>query len=216
VNLISRISDKIQSIMARRHNTSYGGDKPIYPKTSAGGLKIHLGAGPINIQGWVNIDARKAPHIHLCSEGFSLKEFTDGSISEIYMCHVLEHFSFEEVGSLVKHLRNKLTDNGVLRLSVPDFDKLCNVYQINGENLELIKFALMGGQDYPHNFHKSVFNKESLKKLLQECGFFDPVEWVTEEDFGCDLGDWSNKNFNTIGGSFSISLNMKALRKRDE
>ena len=27
------------------------------------GLRIHLGAGPINVQGWVNIDAREAPHI---------------------------------------------------------------------------------------------------------------------------------------------------------
>lgn len=212
MNLISRISAKIKAICVRRHGARYGGHKPVYPMTDSGGLKIHLGAGPINLQGWVNIDARQAPHVHLRSEGFALNEFVDGAISEIYMCHVLEHFSFEEVSEILGNLHKKLKVGGVLRLSVPDFDRLITVYQANGNNLELIKFALMGGQDYAHNFHKCVFNLEALSDQLAACGFEHIAEWNTLEDFGVHLGDWSETGFQTPEGEFPISLNIKAIK----
>jgi predicted SAM-dependent methyltransferase len=215
VSLISRISAKIKSISVRRHDARYGGHKPVYPKAGDGGLKIHLGAGPINIQGWVGIDARQAPHIHLRSEGFALNEFADGAVSEIYMCHVLEHFSFEEVGEILRNFHKKLKVGGVLRLSVPDFDRLITVYQANYNNLALIKFALMGGQDYAHNFHKCVFNRTALSDLLAACGFEHMAEWSTLEEFGVHLGDWSETGFQTPKGEFPISLNMKALKARD-
>lgn len=212
MNLISRISAKIKSIGVRRSEVRYGGHKPVYPKAGNGGLKIHVGSGSINIQGWVSIDARQAPHIHLCSEGFALKEFVDGSIGEIYMCHVLEHFSFEEIGEILRNFHRKLKIGGVLRLSVPDFDRLLTVYQANGNNLELIKFALMGGQDYAHNFHKCVFNRAALADLLVACGFAHIAEWNTIEEFGVHLGDWSETSFQTPRGEFPISLNMKAIK----
>lgn len=214
MSLISRISAKIKSIGIRRHDARYGGHKPVYPKAGDGGLKIYLGAGPINIQGWVSIDARQAPHIHLRSEGFALNEFADGAISEIYMCHVLEHFSFEEIGEILRNFHKKLKVGGVLRLSVPDFDRLVTVYQANGNNLELIKFALMGGQDYAHNFHKCVFNHAALAELLAACGFEHMTEWNTLEEFGVHLGDWSETGFQTPKGEFPISLNMKAIKAR--
>ncbi|WP_411882788.1 class I SAM-dependent methyltransferase [Polaromonas sp. YR568] len=212
MNLISRVRAKIKSIGDRKQQARYGGQRPVYPKSGDGGLKIHLGAGPINIQGWVSIDARQAPHIHLRSEGFALNEFADGAISEIYMCHVLEHFSFEEIGEILRNFRKKLKVGGVLRLSVPDFDRLVTVYQANGNNLELIKFALMGGQDYEHNFHKSVFNHAALAGLLASCGFEHATEWSTLEEFGAHLGDWSETGFQTPKGEFPISLNMKAIK----
>lgn len=212
MSLISRISAKIKSIGIRRHDARYGGHKPVYPKVSDGGLKIHLGAGPINLQGWVSIDARQAPHIHFQSEGFALNEFADGAISEIYMCHVLEHFSFEEAKSVLNTFYKKLKVGGVLRLSVPDFDQLIAIYHSSGNDLELIKLALMGGQDYEYNFHKGVFNRALLSNLLISCGFIGVQTWNTLEDFGIDLGDWSNKSFVTQTDNIQVSLNLKAIK----
>jgi hypothetical protein len=113
---------------------------PIYTNSVSNGLKVHLGAGPINIQGWLNIDARQAPHIHIVTEVLELNEFSNGSISEIYMCHVLEHFSLQEVDSLVAKFHEKLTKGGILRLSVPDFDKLVTVYQAEENDLSTIRW----------------------------------------------------------------------------
>lgn len=215
MNLLARVRDKIRSIKEWIVLSWHGGPPPIYSKHSHGGLKVHLGAGPVNLQGWVNIDARQAPHIHLCSDGFSLQEFADGAISEIYMCHVLEHFSFADVEAILNNLRRKLKVGGTLRLSVPDFDRLISAYQANGNDLELIRYALMGGQDYAYNFHKAVFNQASLSKLLTACGFVEVRTWKTEDEFGVHIGDWSETDFETSHGVFPISLNLKALKSTD-
>lgn len=212
MNFLSRISTKIKSIRDQRHVNRHGGFKPVYQKISDTGLKIHLGAGPINIQGWINIDARDASHIHLQSSGFDLNEFADRAVSEIYMCHVFEHFSFEESRSVLKTLHKKLKVGGVLRLSVPDFDQLLAIYHASGNDLEPIKMALMGGQEYEYNFHKSIFNKALLSNLLKSSGFVAVQTWRTLDDFGIDLGDWSNKGFDTPTGNIPVSLNIKAIK----
>lgn len=213
LNIVSRVARKIKSIVIDFQDRQRGGiAKPLYPDVRSSGLKIHLGAGPINIQGWINIDARGDSHIHLQSNGFDLKEFADGAVSEIYMCHVLEHFSFEETKKVLKTMHGKLKTGGVLRLSVPDFDQLVAIYHASGNDLELIKMALMGGQDYEYNFHKGVFNKTLLSNLLIFCGFDGVQAWSTLEDFGIDLDDWSNKSFETPAGDIPVSLNIKAVK----
>lgn len=184
----------------------------IYTASSSKGLRVHLGSGPINLQGWVNVDARYYPHIHLISEGFELREFVDGVIAEVYLCHVLEHFSFEEAATLLRMLRRKLAPGGLLRLSVPSFDRLINVYREADNNIDLIKFAIMGGQDYQYNFHKSIYNLKSLSLLLEETGFENVTEWKTLEDFGVDIGDWSSGTISVAGARWQISLNVKAIK----
>lgn len=213
MEIVRRIGQKIKSITNHLYNEREPKvDNPIYPNVRGSGLRIHLGAGPINIQGWINIDARDGSHIHLQSNRFDLKEFTAGGVSEIYMCHVLEHFSFEEVKTVLKTLHFKLRVGGVLRLSVPDFDQLIAIYQATGSDLELIKRALMGGQEYEYNFHKTVFNKSLLSDLLISCGFCHIQSWNTQDDFGIDLNDWSNKGFATPRGNILVSLNLKAMK----
>jgi hypothetical protein len=54
---------------------------------------------------------------------------------------------------------------GVLRLSVPDFDKLIDVYNASGKSMESITNRLMGGQDHQYNIHYSVFNYRRLSDL---------------------------------------------------
>lgn len=184
---------------------------PVYVAPMSPGLKVHLGSGPINIQGWINVDARSYDHVHVVSDGFELREFTDGAIAEIYLCHVLEHFSFEEAEALLKSLKVKLRAGGVIRLSVPSFDSLIEVYKQCGSDITKVQFALMGGQDYQYNFHKSLYNLKSLRQLLENCGYSNVLEWETLVDFGVDLGDWSNGTFATKQGAMSISLNLKAI-----
>lgn len=196
-----------------KHITSYSSEKRVvYTKQMEPGLKVHLGAGGVNIQGWINLDARNLPHIHLVTKNFELEEFVNGSISEIYLCHVLEHFSFAELDPILSTLHGKLRAGGLLRISVPSFDSMIDIYKNNGSKLDSIKLALMGGQEYEYNYHKSVFNKEYLSILLRNNGYTDIEEWATVADFGIDIGDWSNKSFKTNNGDVPISLNLKARK----
>jgi predicted SAM-dependent methyltransferase len=182
-------------------------------KDKRNALRIHVGCGPIDLAGWVNVDARPFPHVHIASNSVTLAEFADGAVGEIYLCHVLEHFSFEEVDELLATYQKKLSSGGVLRLSVPDFDLAIAAYQASGDDLEFIRMSLMGGQDYEFNYHKSIFNEKLLTKLLVKAGFSEVLPWSASSDFGCELGDWSDGQIKKKGiGAYPISLNLKAVK----
>jgi predicted SAM-dependent methyltransferase len=152
--------------------------------------KIHLGCGDIILNGWINIDARRADHVHINTDIIDLKEFSDQSVGVIYLSHVLEHFDFVESVKLLKLFYSKLKKGGILLISVPDFDALVNVYT-KTKNIEIIKRALMGGQDYEYNYHKSVYNKELLSSNLESIGFNNIEIYNPLEIFNINIGDFS-------------------------
>tara|TARA_B100001027_G_C16225639_1_gene312009 strand:+ start:343 stop:990 length:648 start_codon:yes stop_codon:yes gene_type:complete len=188
---------------------NYEKKPPIFTKKDSEGLKIHLGPGNVNLQGWINIDGLRMPHIHNIDKDFDLKEFNDNSISEIYLSHVLEHFSFQDSKSFLQKLKSKLKSNGTLRISVPDIDKILNAYN-STNNLKLLKNAIMGGQNTDLDFHKSIYNKIELENLLKEVGFKNISVWSTKDEFGKSIGDWSDFEHKINGQKFNLNLNLKA------
>lgn len=186
--------------------------EPIFTKMNSGGLKIHIGPGEINLQGWVNIDARNFSHVHIVADDMKLEQFAENSIDELYLCHILEHISFEEANEFIKLVGRKLKRGGVIRIAVPSFDSIVKIYSNNGNDFDSIKFALMGGQDYEYNFHKSMYDFDFLSNILARNNFTNIKSWSTEEDFGQSIGDWSDREFRTNNGPVLISLNIKATR----
>jgi len=180
---------------------------PIYTERKEG-IRLHLGSGEINLQGWVNIDAKEDPHIHITEKDFKLDYFADNSISEIYLCHVLEHFTSTEIDTLMKTFKNKLMPRGILRVSVPDFDSIIEIYKSGGKGIEKIHPILFGGQENPYNFHKSAFNKIKLKKLFKKFEFKNINEWDTKSTFGASIGDYSDQVINVANKRIPISLNI--------
>ena len=208
---IKKIINNIQRLKRAFNNRNL--PEPIFTKKNEKGLKIHLGPGDINLQGWVNIDARHFDHVHIVSDDMKLNEFNDNSVDEIYLCHVLEHISFEEAKSFISQMHKKLKSNGILRIAVPSFDAIIDIYNNNKNNLEIVKYALMGGQDYEYNFHKSIYNFSELEGLFLKAGFNNIKLWNPQEDFGQEINDWSSVNYPSSKGNICISLNVKAQKK---
>jgi len=190
---------------------NYNSRPPIKVYRDDNGPKIHIGPGEIDIKGWINIDGRALDHVHLITDNLSLKEFADGEVSEIYMCHILEHLSFEEVNDTLKIFYSKLKIGGIIRISVPNFKIISEIYS-NFDNIDLIKYPLMGGQDYSYNFHKSIYDFNSLKESLKITGYSEIELWDQQKDFGIEIGDWAAGKINTPKGKRYISLNVKAKR----
>ena len=209
-----KIIQKLKSIFNRQRSAFKNRNfpEPIFLPKDNKGIKIHIGPGDINLQGWINLDARHFSHIHIVSDNINLNEFTDNSITEIYLCHVLEHISFVEAEDFISQMYKKLKKNGILRISVPSFDSIIKIYQNNNLNLDLVKYALMGGQDYEYNFHKSIYNQDELENLYKKTGFSKVESWSTKEDFGQEIGDWSATYYNSNVGKIGISLNLKAIK----
>jgi predicted SAM-dependent methyltransferase len=182
---------------------------PVFAKKKGEGLRIHIGCGDINIQGWINVDARPAAHVHLITNSLSLDQFADGCAEEIYLCHILEHFAIDEINHLLELFNRKLAPEGIIRISVPSFDALLKIYESNSREVSSIQTALMGGQDYEYNFHKTIFNENSLRDLLTSAGFQNISSWNTLEAFGSELRDWSSAMFTSQDTIYPLSLNLK-------
>ena len=100
-------------------------------------MKLHLGCGKRFIPGYVHIDAVDYPHIDHITTIDNLSFIGDNSVDVIYNCHVLEHFKRRDVSRVLKEWRRVLKPDGILRVSVPNFATICQIYQ-RTDNIDLV------------------------------------------------------------------------------
>lgn len=186
---------------------------PPHPVNAGGEVLLHIGCGKIDSPEFINIDAQPYAHVHVVTDNIRrLPEFADSSADLIYMCHVLEHMRAPDVEAVLGEMRRILKPGGVLRISVPDFDRLLAVYKAAGEDLNAIHTQLMGGQDSQYNVHYCAFSHRSLSELLQKIGFAAVRPWDPAHCLHHDFKDRACKVI-TIGDQpFAISLNIEAVK----
>ena len=90
--------------------------------------KLHIGCGDRHIPGFIHVDVRKLPHVDYVTSADKLDMFEDDSVDLIYSCHVLEHFPKYQTEDVLKEWHRVLKPGGILRLAVPDFEKIVEVY----------------------------------------------------------------------------------------
>ena len=185
---------------------------PTIPQNPDGKILIHLGCGEKNAPGWINVDLLKLPHIHFLQDATNLSNFKTNFADLIYASHVLEHVPHQQTISVLKEWRRVLKPSGVLRLSVPDFDKIIHIYNSENKNIESIIKPLMGGQDYQYNFHQNVFNQNYLSFLLKQAGFSQVKSWYPQNAPYHTFSDWSSKLISVNNKKYPISLNLEAVK----
>jgi len=153
-------------------------------------MKLHLGCGKRYIPGFIHIDAVDYPHVDHVATIDNLSFIPDNSVDLIYNCHVLEHFKRKDVERVLLEWYRAIKPGGILRISVPDFAKLCEVYQREGK-IDLVIGALFGRQDYLYNIHYNVFDFTSLSDLLNRCGFTDVKTYDWRKTEHADMDDFS-------------------------
>ena len=187
--------------------------KPAPPENSDGKVLVHIGCGTTNSPEFINIDARPLAHVHIAtSEITSLADFGNGTVDLVYMCHILEHIKKGDLKNVLLEMNRVLKDGGVLRISVPDFDKLIDVYNASAKDMNAISNQLMGGQDHEYNIHYSVFNHQRLSELLKEVGFRKVVSWDPDNCEYHDFKDRASRKMKINGKEIMISLNLEAIK----
>lgn len=153
-------------------------------------MKLHLGCGKRFIPGFVHIDAVDYPHVDHVATIDNLSFIKTDSVDVIYNCHVLEHFKRRDVGRVLSEWQRVIKPGGTLRVSVPDFSKLCEVYQRQNQ-LDVVIGALFGRQDYLYNIHYNVFDLASLAQSLEEAGFINVHRYDWRQTEHSDIDDFS-------------------------
>lgn len=175
-------------------------------------VKLHLGCGNTPIKGFINVDILKIPGVDVICDLKDLGCFSDNSVDVIYASHFFEHFGTEEIPIIFKEMYRVIKENGEIRLSVPDLDKICQLYvknidwftPPNNPWLGLI----YGGQANQYDFHKTGFNYRWLKYLLQKAGFSEVEEVDNFQVHGVRDGSFANMPFG------KISLNVIAYKSK--
>lgn len=135
-------------------------------------MKIHVGCGKRNFgSSWVNVDKSVFPHV-THDDIFNLP-CASGEADIIYSSHVIEYFDREEIIELLKSWHRALKIGGTLRIAVPDFEVLARLYIEKCCDLSKILGPLYGKMVSGDNviFHKTIYDFDSLKSLLERCGF---------------------------------------------
>jgi len=177
-------------------------------------IKLHLGCGEKFIPGFVHIDIRKFPHIDYVSSVDKLDMFKNNSVDLIYACHLLEHFRRNQIEGVLKEWYRVLKPNGILRLAVPDFEKIVEVY-LKYKDLKLILGPLFGRQDYPENTHYVTFDFLTLSKILKKIGFKKIYRYDWQNTIHKDYDDYSQSYIPHMDKKHGIliSLNIEAIKK---
>lgn len=125
-------------------------------------VKLNVGGGDVEIDGFVNIDikngidARKLP-------------YPDNSVDVLYASHILEHFDYDkEVDAVLQEWVRVLRPGGLLQISVPDVSKYCR--DRNETNSFIYDRMFLGGHTDKNDRHGSVFDETKLKQAMGNAG----------------------------------------------
>lgn len=153
-------------------------------------INLHLGCGDKRLENFINIDCRNSFAVDEIDDIKKLKNYKKNSVDLIYCCHVLEHFGRNEYIEVLKRWHEILKPNGILRLAVPNFEKICEHYQQH-KNLPLLMGLLYGRQNYKENYHYTTFDHNCLEKDLIEVGFCQVRTWDWRETNHSHIDDYS-------------------------
>lgn len=172
------------------------------------GRKLHIGGREVSA-GWEILDVIPGDHVDHVGNANDLSRFDDGTFTEIYASHVVEHLDYKDELSLtLKEWRRVLAPGGVLRVSVPDIDILAHL-MLQRRTLDVnqrfkVMRMMFGGHVHPHDYHLVGLNQDFLSGFLNQAGFAD-LQRVTRH------GLFSDTSETQIAGTL-ISLNMTAER----
>ena len=182
-------------------------------------IKLNLGCWHRYIPGWVHIDLCDLPHIDYKSSIDDLSMFENETVDLIYSSHALEYFDRKQVNIVLKEWARVLKKDGVLRVAVPDFDALLSVYQKTND-LHKILGPLFGAMeiatetDVINLYHKTTYNFDSLKDVLESAGFGNVKKYRWQETVHKDYDDHSQAYYPHMDkeNGILVSLNLECKK----
>lgn len=143
--------------------------------------RLHLGAGPRSLPGWINSDL-VGGEIYL--DAARPLPFPDASLHYVYGEHVIEHLSERAARRLMGEARRVLRPGGVLRVTTPDVRKLIAMYEGRGA-MDWGDYAAWLAEERDRYTqpvqllndqmrlwgHRYVYDEPDLAERLREAGF---------------------------------------------
>lgn len=149
--------------------------------------RLHIGAGPLRIPGWLNSDLIAADIYLDVARPLPLP---GASFSYVFGEHLIEHLAEPAAEGLLRELHRILRPGGILRLTTPDLQKIIAIYKDRNPVVSQADYAryLDEGTGKTHERpaqilndflrlwgHRYVYDEEDLSARLLAAGFVDVV-----------------------------------------
>lgn len=133
--------------------------------------KLHLGCGERYLKGYINIDfppALRGIQKHSAADrliDIQKLKYAPETVDEIRLHHVFEHFPRAITSALLATWYFWLKENGILRIEVPDFEKMSKNYSYRAQR------HIFGSQEASWAIHFAGYTSKNLTNFLQKYGF---------------------------------------------
>ena len=140
--------------------------------------KIHLGCGDNYLDEYINIDLPTEDQTIIRGKADIRAnildlDFDDGTIDEIRLHHVFEHFSRQEALNLLLLWRRWLKPGGTLVIETPDFEACAEKF-LKTKDLKT-RFELgrhmFGSHEAKWAYHKDYWSEDKFNFILTKLGF---------------------------------------------
>jgi len=136
-------------------------------------MKLHIGCGWRDFgKDWVHIDAGNYPHVEQDVRDICNLPYDNDSAELIYASHVIEYFDRNDVVNLLTEWVRVLKSGGTLRIAVPDFEVLSQLYTDEKITLQQVLGPLYGKMPLGKEtiYHKTTYDFDSLREVLESLG----------------------------------------------
>jgi predicted SAM-dependent methyltransferase len=182
-------------------------------------MKLHLGCWHRQIPGFVHVDLCDMPHIDYKSRIDHLPFLADGSTTLIYCSHAFEYFDRQQAPAVLAEWWRVLAPGGVLRLAVPDFQALAEIYR-ETRDISRVLGPLYGRMSIQTSageavlYHRTAYDFESLKTVLMNSGLHDVRLWDWRSTEHAHIDDHSQAYFPHMQKETGrlVSLNVEATK----
>jgi predicted SAM-dependent methyltransferase len=148
--------------------------------------KLHIGAGPNALPGWLNTDINPGSGVTYFLDAVAPFPFDESRFDYVYSEHVIEHVPYEDGMRMLAESFRTLKPGGKIRLATPDLSKVLSLYRGNGAEHEeyrkwALKFDALPNFPEPGCFivnhfmrawgHCFIYDEPTLTASLQRVGF---------------------------------------------
>lgn len=184
-------------------------------------LRVHLGCGDDRLAGFLNIDYRPTPATDVVMD-LNLPQFAPASVSLAFSNAFFEHIFRNSRLPHLQRIRDSLEERGACcYIGIPYFRNIARFYVERAPGTAGPVFDLYNVYRYTHGdpeqvpswwigqMHKSLFDEDELRLLLQNSGFSSYVVFCYAYP-----GDVNEMPVNM--GFFSKCINIPSENLRDE
>ena len=152
-------------------------------------MKLNLGCGDKRLEGFVNVDSSSASQADIIHDLRLPLPVADGTVSEIYAKHIIEHFTRTEWGGILADWARVLTPGGTLVIEAPDMVRLTQCINSDLFGRRKMWETMLFGADGPGMRHQRGVTIPDLRSELEAAGLTVTRARPWHDDFQEHIND---------------------------